>query len=294
MSGTILAILSGVSMGVGGLAYRIGDRGRVLPVQLMTTMGLCGCLLFAFLARGEWAAFSPIAALLGVVSGVTQYATIRLLKEAMRRGPLAPPWCAISLGGFVPVIVFSFLFLNERPGAWQLASVLCSCIAIAAASLGQRGGGGRSSGVRQMALYGLLLISLLLTVGVLNILLKYALTLPGAHAGENLMQSNGRVLMFFAYAGIAISSATDVTLSRKWVFNRYAWFGSLVLTVGGLGAYLLILSILDLPAVTVFTLCNIVSILTVALGSVLIFGEKTSRSWYAMLALSLLAILLNR
>ena len=294
MSGTILAVLSGVCMGVSGLSYRLGAKGRAVPVQLMTMLGLGGCLLFAFLVREQWKNFSPLAAAMGAAGGVTQYAAIRLLREAMRRGPLAPPWCAISLGGFVPVIVFSFLFLRERPGVWQISAVLSACAAIVAASLGQSGGGSRSSGIRNMALYGVLLFALLIVTGLLNIVLKYATILPGCRAGENLMQSNGRVLMFFAYVGIALSSGTDLLLSRTWVSNRYAWLGGILLTASGLVTYLMIVSILDLPAVTVFTLCNTVSILSVALGAAIFLGEKPDRYWYAMLGFSILAILLNR
>ena len=52
--------------------------------------------------------------------------------------------------------------------------------------------------------------------------------------------------------------------------------------------------IMTLPAVLVFALSNTTSILAVALLSTLFFGEKRTRDWYLMVALSLLSIVLNR
>ena len=51
---------------------------------------------------------------------------------------------------------------------------------------------------------------------------------------------------------------------------------------------------MTLPAVLVFALSNTTSILAVALLSTLLFGEKRTRDWYLMVALSLASIVLNR
>ena len=231
----------------------------------------------------------------GVAGGVSQYAAIWLLRCAMKRGPLAPAWCAMSLGGFVPVIIFSLLFLGEIPTLWQGLSLVCALGAIAAAAANQNGTReGGTTTFAGMAGYAVLLVLLLIFTGVLNVLLKAVADLPGTVAGQSLLRSQGNVLMCFVYVGMAVSSAAELTVARKWVVNRYALIGGAMLCFGALSAYAIILSIMTLPAVKIFVLSNITSILVVALGTVSIFHEKPNRAWCLVVLFSLLAVLLNR
>ena len=297
MSGGLWAVLSGVSMGVGGLTYRYAATGRVLPIQLNAVLGVCGSILFAWLARDQWRDFSLVACCFGVAGGVSQYAAIWLLRCAMKRGPLAPAWCAMSLGGFVPVIIFSFLFMGETPSFFQGLSLLCGCGTIAAAAAGQGRRDDRPSGrdaLRDGAVYAACLVMLLLMIGMLNVLLKYATVLHRTNAAQNLLQTQGNVLMTFVYLGMAGCCIADLTLHRQWVVNRYALGGGAVCTLGALGTYLIILSVIDLPAIRIFVLNSTASILTVALGAALIFREKPTRTWYFVVAFSILAVVLNR
>ena len=70
--------------------------------------------------------------------------------------------------------------------------------------------------------------------------------------------------------------------------------GYIFAVLSGVAAYFCIVLIMTLPAVLVFALSNTTSILAVALLSTFLFGEKRTRDWYLMVALSLLAIVLNR
>ena len=67
-----------------------------------------------------------------------------------------------------------------------------------------------------------------------------------------------------------------------------------MLAVGGISAYFCLVLIMTLPAVLVFALSNTTSILAVAVLSTLLFGERRTRDWYLMVALSLASIVLNR
>lgn len=296
MNGTIMAILSGVTTGIGALSYRYAERGRVLPLQLNATMGAVGIVLFSLLGAGEWRDFSPVACGIGLAGGVSQYAAIRTLREAMKRGPLAPAWCAMALGGFVPVIIFSLLFLGEIPTLRQGLSLACALGAIAAAAANQNGKSERNgtSTFAGMAGYAVLLVLLLVFTGILNVLLKAVADLPGTVAGQSLLRSQGNVLMCFVYVGMAVSSAAELTVARKWVMNRHALIGGAMLCFGALSAYAIILSIMTLPAVKIFVISNITSILVVALGTASIFHEKPNRAWCLVVLFSLLAVLLNR
>ena len=296
MNGTIMAILSGVTTGVGALSYRYAEKGNVLPIQLNATMGTVGIALFALLGAGEWRDFSPVACGIGLAGGITQYAAIRILRTAMKRGPLAPAWCAMALGGFVPVIIYSFLFMGEKPTIWQWLSLACALAAVAAAAANQNGQGerGNSTTFAGMAWYAALLVLLLIFTGILNVLLKAVADVPGPVAGKSLLRAQGNVLMCFVYVGMAVSSAAELTIARQWVLNRYALIGGAMLSFGALSAYAIILSIMTLPAIQVFVLGNITSILVVALGTVLIFHEKPNRPWCLVILFSLLAVLSNR
>ena len=212
MNGTFMAILSGVTTGIGALSYRYAEKGNVLPIQLNATMGTVGIVLFALLGAGEWRDFSLLACGIGLAGGVSQYAAIRILREAMKRGPLAPAWCAMALGGFVPVIIFSLLFLGEIPTLWQGLSLVCALGAIAAAAANQNGTReGGTTTFAGMAGYAVLLVLLLIFTGVLNVLLKAVADLPGTVAGQSLLRSQGNVLMCFVYVGMAVSSAAELT-----------------------------------------------------------------------------------
>ena len=291
-----MAILSGVTTGIGAMSYRYAEKGRVLPIQLNAMMGAVGMVLFAALGAGEWRDFSLLACGIGLAGGVSQYAAIRILREAMKRGPLAPAWCAMALGGFVPVIVFSLLFRGEIPSPWQWLSLACALAAIAAAAANQSGksecGGGAT--FAGMAGYAVLLVLLLVFTGILNVLLKFVADLPGPVEGQSLLRSQGKILMCFVYVGMAVSSAAELMIARRWVANRYALIGGAILCFGALSAYVIILSIMTLPAVKVFVLSNVTSILVVALGTALIFHEKPNRPWCLVVLFSLLAVLSNR
>ena len=291
-----MAILSGITTGIGAMSYRYAEKGRVLPIQLNAMMGAVGMVLFAALGAGEWRDFSLLACWIGLAGGVSQYAAIRVLREAMKRGPLAPAWCAMALGGFVPVIIFSFLFRGEIPSPWQWLSLACAVGAIAAAAANQNGKGERGGGTSPVGMvwYAMLLVLLLIFTGILNVLLKAVADLPGPVAGQSLLRSQGNILMCFVYVGMAAASAAELTIVRQWVANRYALIGGAILCFGALSAYAIILSIVTLPAVKVFVLSNITSILVVALGTVALFHEKPNRQWCLVVLFSLLAVLSNR
>jgi len=288
MSGTLWAILSGVCTGVGGLSYRYAAEGRVPTIQLNAGLGICGCLLFAMLGGDQWAEFSPVACLLGLAGGVSQYAAIRLLRWTMRRGPLAPAWCAMSLGGFVPVIVCAFLFMGERPSRLQWLALLFTCAAVgAAAGQGKVNAGTGGITRRGMAVYGAMLVLLMVLAGGVNVILKYAAAGP-------LLQAQGKILMCFVYVGMAAACGADLTLRRGWVVNRHALIGGGVCAAAALGSYLIILSIMDLPSIRIFALNSTASILTVALGTAVRFREKPDLGWYMVVVFSIAAVILNR
>ncbi len=291
MSGYILAILSGVAAALGALSYRYGAKGKVPTIELQTAMSLAGIVLWSILCGSRIFEVAPVAAVMGVVAGITQYLEIRLLRDALKRGPLSPAWCAISLGNFVPVIVYSALFLNERPTLCQYFSLAAAVGAILFASRGQDSGGKERK--PWSAVYLVLLVLLFFLVSLLNIFLKYASSVPDPAGAGTLFDGQKSAIILITYIFMFLTCAADLTVSRSWVFNRYAWIGGAVLAVGGISAYFCIVLIMTLPAVLVFALSNTTSILAVALLSTLLFGEKRTRDWYLMVVLSLLAIVLN-
>ena len=290
----LLSLLAGVMFAFSGIAYRIGTAGNVQPIQCGVGLSFIGFAGFGLLGLHEWQYMDWQLALILTVTGVTQYLVIAMLRYAFKIGPLSPVWCAVSLG-FIPVIIYAAIGCGENLSFCQYISIAATVGAIISASLSCKDDGNKESSLRNKIIYCVILLLLVLFNSTLSIALKLCsnLTLPGS--GVTYKAVCGNVILSVVYFFIMVLGAIDLTVRKKWVFNRYAWCGSGLLAVGACSGYGLQLYLVDrAPAVIVFALSNTVSILGAALISVVIFKEKITRSWYFTIGFSILAIVLNR
>ena len=293
MTASFLSILSGVFSAVIGIGYRIGSKGKVYPIQAALLLDAAGIIIFSSL--GKWQYDLPASVwLCGIIAGLTQYAAIRLLREALQRGPLSPAWCAIGLS-FIPVLIYCWFFRGETPTVWQILSVCATVGAIVAASIGNAkaaGNGQKLENKKAALIYGILLISILFSSSVIYIILKAASYIR--YNDMTLLGCFGNQIMTITYLFLMLPSVFDLSLSNTWQFNKYFWFGGLLVAVGGIGSFGIQLLIMNAPAVVVFALSGVTSLLAASLTSVYVFHEKRTVYWYVTVLLAVAAILCNR
>ena len=290
----LLSLLSGVLFAIAGIAYRIGTAGNVLPIQCGVGLSFIGFVGFGLLGINEWQNVDGRLALILVVTGVTQYLVIALLRFAFRIGPLSPVWCAVSLA-FVPVIIYAAVVCGEKLSICQYISIAATVGAIISASFSSKGGESKKSSWLTKIIYCLLLVLLVLFNSSLPVTLKLCSQLTFANSSLTYNEGCGNVILSVVYFFIMALGAIELTVKKQWVFNRYAVWGSGLLAFGACSAYFVQLYLVGrASAVVVFALSSTVSILGAALISVLVFKEKISKSWYFTIGFSVLAIILNR
>lgn len=293
MSAFFLAVVAGVFSAFIGIGYRIGAKGKVFPIQAALILDVVGIIFFS--TMGKWQYDMPwIVWFFGIFSGLTQYATIRILRAALQRGPLSPAWCAVGLS-FVPALVYCWFFRSETPTVCQVLSVMATAGAIIVASIGNAksaGTGHRLESRKEGVVYGILLTAIVVFCGIIYIILKVASYWK--FGDTTLVAAFGNQIMALTYLFIMLPSLVDLSVSKTWHINKYFWFGGFFVMIGGIGSYGLQLLIMDAPAVIVFALTGVVSVLCASLTSVFVFHEKRTYYWYATVILAVLAVLLNR
>lgn len=293
MTEYFFSLAAGIFSGFIGIGYRIGSKGKVFPIQTALILDAAGFIFFSTLAK--WQYDLPLLVWgLGATAGVTQYGTIRILRETLRRGPLSPAWCAIGLS-FMPALVYCWFFRGETPTLWQILSVTATVGAIVVASIGNSKNAGNSHKLeskKEGVIYGLLLGVMMVLCGIIYIILKSATFIK--YGDSTLFNEFSNQIMALAYLFLALPSLLDLSISRTWQINKYFIAGGVFVAVGGIGSYGIQLLIMTAPAVIVFALSGVTSVLFASLVSVFVFHEKRSYYWYATVILAVLAILLNR
>jgi len=275
-----------------GVAYKIGSEGKVPSIESAVTLSFFGFILFGLMGYSEWSTMTPGLYLAGALFGLTQFLGCRLILNALKMGPLSPVWCAQSLS-FVPVIIYSALFLGESFSSFQYISLVATFGAILAAAWG--GGGKHVAGLRQHLVFGAVLVTILVSLSVLSLGLKFCSAHTEVGTTASISDLHGNALMALTYLFIGLCGFVDLTLRKAWVVNRQAVTSGALLTVCALSAFALTLSIVSkVPAVLLFAGSSAVSILGACLISTFCFREKRTTGWYLTLGMSLLAILFNR
>ncbi len=279
---------SGAAFALIGLAVRFGAPRGVDSLHVAVIGMLGGVLFFApdaarILAGGS---IPPSVWLLGLAAGLTQYAAVRLIKTALRMGPLTPLWCAQMLA-FVPVILYAGFFLGERILPVHVAALILASLSILFAALNQDPAPAQSVGSqvrpRSVWLYAAVLAGALILNSIANISVK-ALASTAAPGGSQL-QVYGGLFYLMMYLLIWLGSAAELLIARR---QPASWALMLVLGLAaGLGSVTGVVTIrigMTLPAAVSFTLSSTTSILCAALAGALLFGERRTRWWWATVA----------
>ena len=290
-----LAALSGIGFACLGVSWRWGQAKGVPPTHVALVISVIGAAFFA-LRAGDSLNAPALIWVLGLTVGVSQYATIKLIKPALSRGPLSPLWCAIGLG-FIVTITYAKIFLGEALRPVQCLGVAAAVACVIVASLAQghsadESGSGTRRRLTDQVTYGLLLLLILLTSSGTAVMVKYL----GSRAyspNQSYMDHFGGLFYVLLYAvfGLLILGETVVTrpggIPLKWML-AVGIFGSAG-SVAGLWAWG---AASALPAAIIFTVSGVVSIVGAAIVSVAFFGERASAGWFATLGLAVVSVLL--
>ena len=324
MTGFLTAVLCGICNSLGGIGCKVGDNGGIHLVQTSVFLGFAGTLFFGIRAalnseftHAPWEVWA-----LAAFVGLLQYLGMILLQKGLQSGSLSLVWCANCLG-FMPALLFAH-FVYGEPLSWSSAvSLFLIFGAIVSASFG--GNSGVEKKTEFSVSFALILVGILLCFSSPGIALKIAYYSRGSASPGNWIElfskihspnafcsalkemyspqnaegaSSGwlalgsNLFMTAVYFTMVLCGSLDLSFRRAWRWNKYALWGGSMLSFGMLASFVLQISIMGLPGMIVFALSFSTSILTTALVSTFLMGEKRTVSWYCTLAFSLGAILM--
>lgn len=295
----VLPALSGMSIALIGVAYRLGQARGVRPLEVLGACCLLGTAMFAtsFAREGGRVADMPVSLWAwGLAAGLGQYAAVRLFGTALRYGPLAPAWCVVSLN-FVPTMVYGAFFLSERLSILQYLGMAASvaCVVVASMKPEPKSQTGPSSALPAMGRSGrLVYLAILATIFVVGSLLSIALRDVSEHKallGTDLFARHKDFVLLLCYVTLMVCALLDAGLAgRLRTSPRTLAALGLLAGIGSVGG----LSILSLCAgsAVAFAIAGIAQILAVALISVLAFREQPTANWYGTIALGVAAVAL--
>lgn len=293
--GVLLAGLSGVSLSLIGIAFRIGQSQNVVPLHIATSIGICGAIFFGIQMNPDYLGQIPLFIYgLALLNALGQILSMELTKIGLKKGPLSPVWCALNLT-FLVVIIYSAIFFKETISVFQylalLAGILC---VIAASNLGKtESDKNQIISLRDKILYGLMLILILLGNSVVFITIKDLGTrvIPGSNS--TYLSAYLPNIYFILYLTMAIVCGLVAFFQKIKPVSGVALVKiGLMAGVGSIAGLFLLSLCAALPAALVFTINGMITILGGTLASVFFFGEPRTKAWYATIGFGVLAVLL--
>jgi len=133
-AGFILAALSGLSLALIGVAFRLGQSKNVVPLHIATSIGICGALFFGVQMKWSLLAEIPLFIyIMALIVALGQILAMELTKASLKRGPLSPVWCALNLN-FLVVIIYAALVYGEAVRLFQALALISGLLCVIAAS----------------------------------------------------------------------------------------------------------------------------------------------------------------
>lgn len=268
------------------IAYRLGHQKGV-PAQpiafIVTLAGTAFCVASTWPAP-FWHAPWQVCGV-GVAVGFSQYLLVLLIAVALKTGPLSPMICAKFLG-FVLVILMARLLWNETLSGMQEIGVTVAVLCVLFASL-QTNDNQQNDAPPRTARTWLLYTSILAGLFFVNAVNSAAMKVLGmvpVSGPDSYAGLYGKHYLTTLYLSLGIFLGLDILLKAK-PQGPLRWRAGLGL-VAGIGSIIGMSSMrlcASLPAAFTFPVIALVLILGGALISVLYFGERTTRAWWAMM-----------
>lgn len=273
MLNLILAILSSALV---SLTMRVSGS-KIKNNIAMLAVNYIMCAILAWMYTGFSAAFpagSPL--LLGGINGVLYLAGFVLLQRNIRTNGVVLSATFIKLGLLVSMVV-SVVFFGERPELWQWAGFALAVSAIVL--MNYRPGAGKAGNTAG-------LILLLLAGGGGDAMSKIFEELGNpVHSGHFLLYT---FLMAFVLCAILCVRSKEKAGKWEWAF------GLIIGIPNFFSAKFLLGALNDIPAVVVYPVYSVATILAVTVTGILVFREKLDkRQWLALAMILVALVLLN-
>ena len=287
-----IAAISGIGFALIGIAYRMGQPRGIAPPHIVLFLAAGGTIFFGVQMLNIPLLEIPLVVIVyGTVAGLCQYVLVKVIKVALRMGPLSPVWCALALS-LLPTIGFASVFLGEKLGMTQVLAIVAGIACVLAASAIHREEPAGKPGDRRST--WLAYVAVLLLIPTFNCIsqigIKHMEHLP-AQGGGSLIEQYKAVFLMLLYLMIGAGTAIDLFVTRGFnvPFWRTAGLG-LMAAAGSIFGMAALTACAALPAATLFTLSNVVSILATALVATLAFGERRTLAWYGTVGFGVLTV----
>jgi len=292
----LLAGLSGLSLALIGVAFRIGQSKNIVPLHIAASIGICGAIFFGI--QMNWSLLDEIPLfifILALLNAGGQILAMELTKISLKKGPLSPVWCALNLN-FLIVIIYSGIAFGESISIYQFFALVSGIISvIAAANAGSPAGpAGHKMNLKDKLIYGSMLFLILVANSIVFITIKDLSTrqVPGSEL--TYLATYLPNIYFILYAIMAVVCGIVVAFQRIKPSSTFDLVKLGLMAGGGSIAGLFLLSLCArFPAALVFTVNGAVTLLGGSLASVFFFGETRSRAWYATIGTAVLAVILS-
>ena len=217
------------------------------------------------------------AVILGLLDGFLFLAGFVLLQWSIHRNGVVLSATFQKLGLLVSMVV-SVACFGERPAPWHWFAFV---VALAAIVLMNR----RSCGEKAGSMVGLL--PLLLSCGGCDVMSKVF----EVYGNANL---SGHFLLYTFLTALGLCVILMVS-NRQGLPGKYEWiFGLIVGIPNYFAAKFLLASLVHLPAVIVYPVYSVATLLAVTFAGVVLFRERLEkRQWFAMGMILLSLVLLN-
>ena len=240
---------------------------------------MCAFLAWAYTGFGSWflsGTGRQSTVIMGWINGILYLAGFVLLQRNIRTNGVVLSSTFIKLGLLVSMVV-SVVFFGERPQLWQWAGFLLAVAAIIL--MNYRPGKGKAGNAAG-------LILLLLAGGGGDAMSKFFEELGNpAHSGHFLLYT---FLVALALCVNLYRIRGEKPGKREWLF------GLLIGIPNFFSAKFLLGALKDIPAVIVYPVYSVATILAVTVTGILVFREKLDkRQWLALAMILVALVLLN-
>lgn len=277
MGNLLLAVLSSamVSIIMRFSDGKIKNNFAMLAVNYM----MCAFLAWGYTGFGSWflsGTGRQSTVIMGWINGILYLAGFVLLQRNIRTNGVVLSSTFIKLGLLVSMVV-SVVFFGERPQLWQWAGFLLAVAAIIL--MNYRPGKGKAENAAG-------LILLLLAGGGGDAMSKFFEELGNpAHSGHFLLYT---FLVALALCVNLYRIRGEKPGKREWLF------GLLIGIPNFFSAKFLLGALKDIPAVIVYPVYSVSTILAVTVTGILVFREKLDkRQWLALAMILVALVLLN-
>ena len=278
MLNLLLAIASSalVSLTMRLSGWKVKNNTGMLCINYI----MCTLLSWGYAGFQSWFPTAPglsLAAVLGGINGVLYLAGFVLLQVNIRKNGVVLSSTFMKLGLLVSMLA-SVLFFREQPALWQWLGFF---LAVAAIILINYQPGTEKAASK----WGLILA--LLAGGTADAMSKVFEELGNPALSDHFL------LYTFAVAFLCCVLVTAA--SRQGFPGKWEWlFGALIGIPNFFSAKFLLAALETVPAVIVYPVCSVGTILVVTLTGVLAFRERLKkRQWLALGMILVALVLLN-